>query len=105
MAADGVETPASSRSSILYAMGKLTAETSQLAAEHVRLREAQEELPEKIALAMSPRFTAIETKQIVDSGRIDALERWRWKAAGGLVVIVMGVGWGLSLVKPLIPIP
>lgn len=89
------EDPAASppRSSVLYALGKLTAETTQHAQEVAKLTEAQESLPQKIVLALTPRFRAIENKQAADSKRIDGLERWRWLNSGGLAVLVTGIGW------------
>lgn len=100
MTPDTDSPPAATRSSVLYALGKLTAETEAHRKEIARVADAQEALPDRVVAAINPRFVAIETRQAKDEDRISSLERWMWLHAGGLGVIVTGLGWAILVVKP-----
>jgi len=86
--------PTSKGSSVLYALGKLTAEV-----EHTR--QAVDRTPALVAEAMSPlvaRVTALEP-------RVTALERHRWRSAGGMTVIVFLLSTATLLISGTVHLP
>lgn len=84
---DPAEPKPATRSSLLYAMGRLQAlnetQSSQIA-----------ELPERVFERINPRLAAVETRGDGFETRIRALERWRWILLGGGVVVAWLVGQG-----------
>lgn len=76
------ETP-TTRSSVLYALGKLTAETQA----H---KEALSELPERIVAILSPRLAALESGHSGHDVRIARLEERQWLIIGGLTLLSVG---------------
>lgn len=83
--------PLTTRSSLLYAMGRLEA-----------LHEAQakdiEELPQRVADTMNPRIEAVEHLTGGFNKRLVSLERWNWVHVGtiGALVVLSGVAMGVA---------
>lgn len=96
-----VETPSPPpRSSLLFAMGKLTAEVKGLQDAQGRQREAIEDLPAAITAALSPRFLPLEAL----IPRMDLLEksheRTKWLVVGGGAVVL----WAFKVLPDVIPL-
>lgn len=92
------ETPAP-RSSLLYAMGQLTAETKAHAAEISRMREQQEGLPEKVIAALTPQLSAIQGTLARHDTRIGSLERRQWLVWGGGTTVLALVGYLIKIAE------
>lgn len=79
-------------SSVLYAVGKLTAETQA----H---RETLRELPERIVALLSPRLAALEAGQAGHDVRVTRLEERQWLIIGGLIVVASGAPILFTIIK------
>jgi len=90
---DQNETPSvATRSSVLYALGRLTAETQA----H---KETLQELPERIVAILSPRLAALETGHSGHDVRLTRLEERQWIIIGGLTLVSVGTPILLALIK------
>lgn len=92
-----VATPPTTRSSLLYAMGRLEA-----------LHEAQSkdiaELPDRVAATMNPRIEAVEKIAGGFDGRLRTVERWNWVHIGTNVAFVAIGGLILGLAPQVVHI-
>lgn len=88
----GLPTTTSSRSSVLYALGKLEAIVASQA-------EAIRALPAEINAIFVPRFSALEAQGRDFEGRLRSLERRYWVMAGGGSLVLAGIGWWVELHK------
>lgn len=93
------DTPPPSRSSLLYAFGKLTAETANHAQEIARLREAQEAVPAKVIAGLAPQLSALQSGHEKLDRRVGTLERRQWLVWGGGATLLAIIGWAIEL-KP-----
>jgi hypothetical protein len=83
---------AGTRSSVLFALGRLTAET----ASH---RETLRELPERIVALLSPRLAALEDAHAGHNLRLARLEERQWLIIGGLTLVAVGTPVLLTFIK------
>ena len=83
---------AASRSSVLYALGRLTAETQA----H---KETLQELPERIVAILSPRLAALESGHASHDVRVTRLEERQWLIIGGLTLVAVGTPILLTILK------
>lgn len=95
---DPAPASASSRSSLLYAFGKLTAETANHAQEIARLREAQEALPARVIAGLAPQLQAMQGTIAQHDTRIGTLERRQWFVWGGGVTTLALIGYVFKLI-------
>lgn len=87
-----VETPPSpSRSSLLYAMGKLTAEANAHGQQIAALSTKQDALPDLIVARLQPQFLSLRADLTLHGTRLDNLEKrqWLWMGGGGVVAILL----------------
>lgn len=76
----------SSRSSVLFALGQLSAQVASL-----------KEIPAQVTAVMLPRITHLEAIAISHDTRLAALERTKYVVWGGGVVILAGAGLIIKL--------
>lgn len=79
-------------SSVLYALGKLTAETQAN-------KETLQDLPERIVAMLSPRLAALETGHSDHIMRLTRLEERQWLIIGGLTIVSAGVPLLFTFIK------
>lgn len=87
------------RSSLLFAMGRLSAEAANHAQEIARLREAQEALPGRVISGLAPQLIAMNGRLDSHDTRIGTLERRQWLVWGGGATLLAIVGYVIQL-KP-----
>lgn len=72
------------RSSVLYALGRLAAETQA----H---KEALDGLPGRVVASLAPRLTALEAGHILHVARLTKVEERQWLIFGGMAVLTASV--------------
>lgn len=80
---------ATPRSSLLFAMGKLTAETNQHGSQIAQQAAKMDALPDLIALRLKSRFDTLEETQGTHGKRLTALEQKQWWFLGGGAVLLL----------------
>ncbi len=81
MATDN-EAPAAPRSSLLYAMGKLTATVESHS-------DTLKDLPDQVAQRVLPRVVILEDSVSKLSARMTSVEKRQWLVAGGFSAAVL----------------
>lgn len=85
-------TVAQPRSSVLYALGKLAAETQA----H---KETLDGLPARIVDMLSPRLGALEAAHTEHKLRLARVEEKQWLLLGGLTLLSVGTPIVFTLIK------
>lgn len=80
------------RSSVLYALGMLTAVTQAQ-------REDLISLPDRIVATISPRLVALEATSLGHAGRLARMEERQWLIIGGLTLAYIGGPILLAVIK------
>lgn len=80
------------RSSVLYALGRLTAETQAQ-------KETIYELPERIVAILSPRLASLESGYSAHDVRLTRVEERQWLIIGGLTLVSVGTPILLAFIK------
>lgn len=87
------------RSSVLYGLGKLAAETAAHGQEIARLREANEEIPARVIAGLAPQLASIQGTLSLHDRRIGTLERRQWLVWGGGATVLALATYAIEFVK------